>query len=48
MMPYRQIKRPKNEIEFLTEQHRERYFRRVLWINAILVVGLLSAIIILK
>lgn len=48
MLPYRQIKRQKNEIEFLTKEKKERYYRRILWLDAIVVIAFLLAIIYLN
>lgn len=47
MPRFRVLKRKNNEIEYFTEEQRERYINRILIINALLVGGLLLAIILI-
>ena len=47
MPGYRILKRKKNEIEYLTEEENTRYYKRIITINIILVVGLLLALILI-
>lgn len=49
MPGYRILKRKKNEIEYImSEKDKERYYRRILWLDAIVVIAFLSAIIYLQ
>lgn len=48
MPGYRILKRKKNEMEYImSEENKERYYRRILWLDAIVVIAFLLAIIIL-
>jgi len=48
MPGYRILKRKKNtEIEYLTQEQKDRYYKRIIIINVLLIVGLLLGLILI-